>query len=69
MGTRRVTGAVSRKTDYLVAGSDAGPSKVAKAKELGKAIIDEDAFLDLIRTRPGRAAEVRPARPMAQGCD
>ena len=36
----RVLGSVSKKTDYVVAGTDAG-SKLEKAKELGVAVIDE----------------------------
>jgi DNA ligase (NAD+) len=37
----KVTGSVSKKTDYIVAGADAG-SKLEKAKELGVTVINED---------------------------
>lgn len=43
----KVAGSVSKKTDYVVAGADAG-SKLAKAQELGVAILDENEFIKLI---------------------
>jgi DNA ligase (NAD+) len=36
----KVAGSVSKKTDFLIAGADAG-SKLAKARELGVAVLDE----------------------------
>ncbi len=42
----KVAGSVSKKTDYVVAGTDAG-SKLDKAKELGVAVIDEQEMISL----------------------
>lgn len=43
----KVTGSVSKKTDYLLAGAEAG-SKLAKAETLGVAVIDEAGLESLI---------------------
>lgn len=43
----KVTGSVSKNTDYLIAGEDAG-SKLTKARELGIAVIDESKVLEEI---------------------
>src|SRR5579864_8485497 len=43
----KVTGSVSKKTDYVVAGADAG-SKLDKAKELGVSVIDENQMESLL---------------------
>ncbi len=43
----KVSGSVSRKTDYLVAGAKSG-SKRGKAEELQVTILDEEEFLKLI---------------------
>ena len=43
----KVSGSVSKKTDYVVAGADPG-SKHEKAQSLGVTIIDEAAFLALL---------------------
>ena len=52
----KVAGSVSRKTDFVVAGADAG-SKLAKAESFGLAVIDEAGLLALLDSagRPAKA--------------
>ncbi len=45
----KVSGSVSKKTDFVLAGEEAG-SKLTKAQELGVKIIDEKEFLSIILT-------------------
>jgi len=47
----KVTSSVSKKTDFVVAGENAG-SKYDKAVELGVPILDEDAFRVLVDQGP-----------------
>jgi DNA ligase (NAD+) len=53
----KVSGSVSKKTSYVIAGSEAG-SKLARARELGVAILDESGLARLLRGR-------EPPRPPA----
>lgn len=44
----KVSGSVSKKTDFVIAGEEAG-SKLDKARELGVAVLDEQQFLALLQ--------------------
>jgi BRCT domain type II-containing protein len=49
----RVVGQPSSKTDYVVLGDNAGPSKLAALKKHKIKTLSEDEFLNLIATRKG----------------
>ncbi|QCX48498.1 NAD-dependent DNA ligase LigA [Ralstonia pseudosolanacearum] len=51
----KVSGSVSKKTDYVVAGEEAG-SKLARAQELGVRVLDEAGMLALLQNPPGDSA-------------
>lgn len=44
----KVSGSVSKKTDYVIAGAEAG-SKLEKAQQLGVTVIDEERFLAMLQ--------------------
>ena len=53
----RIVGAPSKKTNYIVLGSDAGPSKLQKIKDLGLTTINEDGLFKLVRTMPAHGGD------------
>ena len=60
----KVTGSVSKKTDFVVVGADPGAAKRDKAVKLGLPVLDDDGFRTLLEQGPEAARLV--ARPPAQ---
>lgn len=57
----KVTKSISGKTNVVVLGDEAGPSKVSKIKKLGIKHIDEAGFIQLIEGMPEAGGEGNPA--------
>ncbi|KAG9236408.1 putative replication factor C subunit 1 [Amylocarpus encephaloides] len=67
----KVTGQPSGKTDFIVLGADAGPSKLRKIRDLNLKTINEDGLFALISSLPanggdGKAAEKNMERKKAE---
>ena len=54
----KVTGSVSKKTDFIVVGADPGASKYEKAVKLGVPMLDDDGFRVLLEQGPDAARTV-----------
>ena len=50
-------GSISKKTSFILAGDNMGPSKLEKAQKLGIKIMNENEFLSLIATSEDKAVE------------
>jgi len=61
----KVTGAPSSKTSFIVLGSDAGPSKLAKIKQFNLKTISEDGLFELVKRLPANGGDSKAAAQMA----
>ncbi|WCJ24375.1 Replication factor C subunit 1 [Euphorbia peplus] len=62
----RVTGSISKKTNYLLCDEDIGGQKSKKAKELGTKFLTEDGLFDMIRSSNGKAQVRKEEKEPAQ---
>ncbi|KAG6826349.1 hypothetical protein H0H92_000232 [Tricholoma furcatifolium] len=60
----RVVGQPSSKTDYVILGDNAGPSKIAAIKKHGIRTLSEDEFLALIGSRKGGVLDEKTKKKM-----
>ncbi len=63
----KVSGSVSKKTSFVVAGDAPGASKYDKALQLGVPLLDEEGFSALLREGPKAAAALAQPQPGADG--
>lgn len=64
----KASGSVSKKTDFVVAGENAG-SKLEKAEALGLTVLDEAGFVTLLAQGPGAFGEAEAEDADAAGAD
>lgn len=62
----KVTGAPSKKTSYVVIGSDAGPKKLETIRSLGIKTIDENGLFALIKQLPANGGDGKAAEAYAE---
>ncbi|KIW39894.1 uncharacterized protein PV06_08465 [Exophiala oligosperma] len=62
----KVTGAPSKKTSYVVIGSDAGPKKLETIRNLGIKTIDEQGLFALIKQLPANGGDGKAAEAYAE---
>jgi DNA ligase (NAD+) len=62
-----VTGTVSSKTDYLVAGANTGARKTEKAQQLSVEVIEEDTLLDMLKSGVSESPPPAPETKKQKG--
>ncbi|EXJ77239.1 replication factor C subunit 1 [Capronia epimyces CBS 606.96] len=62
----KVTGAPSKKTSYVVIGSDAGPKKLETIQKLGIKTINEEGLFELIKRLPANGGDGKAAEAYAE---